>query len=66
MSDPVEVPFAEEVWVVAEASTVLVLMIAVVVVTVSTALATEMVDRAGVTVLEEPLEVLEKLSRAEA
>lgn len=66
MSDPVEVPFAEEVWVVAEASTVLVLMTAVVVVTVSTALATEMVDRAGVTVLEEPLEVLEKLSRAEA
>jgi hypothetical protein len=66
MSDPVEVPFAEEVWVVAEASTVLVLMTAVVVVTVSTVLATEMVDRAGVTVLEEPLEVLGKLSRAEA
>ena len=66
MSDPVEVPFAEEVWVVAEASTVLVRMTAVVVVTVSTVLATEMVDRAGVTVLEEPLEVLGKQSRAEA
>lgn len=65
MIAPAVAPFAEEAWVVVEASIDLDLM-TVGAVPVSMALATEMVARAGVMVLEAPLEVLVRPSRAEA